>query len=79
MNIMNIIGIILIVIGVIGLIYGGITYTSKENVIDMGAMRVQVDKKNRIPLSPIAGAVALAIGVGLVVYGRRRGSGASAL
>jgi len=77
MNFMTIIGTTLIVLGVVGLIYGGITYTSSKDVIDMGPMHVQVDQKKQIPLSPIAGAVAVAAGVVLILVGRRR-SNASA-
>jgi hypothetical protein len=79
MNTVTIIGVILIVVGAVGLIYGGITYTSSENIIDVGSMHVQVDQQRKIPLSPIAGAVALAAGVGLVVYGRRQPGRGSAL
>jgi len=72
MKMMTIIGIVLIALGVIGLIYGGITYTSSENVVDVGSMHVQVDQERRTPLSPIAGAVAVAAGVILIVFSRRR-------
>lgn len=77
MNIITIIGIILIVLGVVGLIYGGITYTSSRNVVDMGPMHVQVNESKQIPLSPIVGAVAVAIGVILILVGRRRHPGES--
>lgn len=72
MNVTTIIGIILIVLGAVGLIYGGISYTSSRNVIDMGSMHVQVNESRQIPLSPIAGAAAIAIGVILIIVGRRR-------
>ena len=72
MNTTTIIGIILIVLGVVGLIYGGITYTSSKDIVDMGPMHLQVDQKKQIPLSPIAGAAAVAIGVVLILVGRRR-------
>ncbi len=75
MNIVTIIGIILIVIGVVGLIYGGITYTSGKDVLDMGPMRIEVDQQKRIPLSPIVGAVAVALGVVLILVGRKRSAG----
>ncbi|MFH2056167.1 MAG: hypothetical protein ABIJ61_09440, partial [bacterium] len=68
----------LIVLGVAGLIYGGITYTSSENVIDMGSMHVQVDQERHIPLSPIAGAASVAAGVIMILVGRRRQAGGSA-
>ena len=79
MNITTIIGIILIVLGVVGLIYGGINYTTTKNVVDMGPMHVQVDQKKEIPLSPIAGAGAVAVGVILMLVGRRRNAGGSVL
>jgi len=79
MNLMTIIGIILIALGVVGLIYGGITYTSSRNVVDMGSVHLQVDQKKQIPLSPIAGATAVAIGVVLIILGRRRRASGSSL
>jgi len=72
MNTTTVIGIILIVLGVVGLIYGGITYTSSKNVVDMGAIQLQVDQKKEIPLSPIFGAGAVLIGVILMIVGRKR-------
>lgn len=71
MNTLTLIGIILIVLGAVGLIYGGITYTSKKDVVDIGALKIQVDQKEHIPLSPIFGAAAVAVGVVLVIVGRR--------
>lgn len=78
MNIITIIGVILVVLGVVGLIYGGITYTTSRNVVDVGSMHVQVDQNKQVPLSPIAGAVAVAIGVILIIVGRRRPAGGGA-
>jgi hypothetical protein len=72
MNTTTIIGIILIVLGVAGLIYGGITYTTSKDIMDVGSMHVQVDQHKQIPVSPIAGAAAVAIGVVLILFGRRR-------
>ncbi|MGB5105186.1 MAG: DUF3185 domain-containing protein [Candidatus Zixiibacteriota bacterium] len=72
MKVMTIVGIILIVLGAIGLIYGGITYTSSKDVIDLGAVKLEVDQQKQIPLSPIFGGIAMVLGVILVVAGRRR-------
>jgi len=68
----TLIGIILIVVGVIGLIYGGITYTSKKDVVDFGSVKVQMETKEQIPLSPILGGTAVVVGIVLVVVGQRR-------
>ena len=79
MNITTIIGIVLIVLGVVGLIYGGITYTSSKNVVDLGSVQLKVDQKKEIPLSPFFGAGAVAVGVILMLVGRRRNAGGSVL
>jgi len=65
-------GVVLIVIGVLALAYQGITYTTREKVIDLGPIQASVDKKKTIPLPPILGALALAAGVILVVVGNKR-------
>jgi hypothetical protein len=72
MKIMTIVGIILIVLGVVGLIYGGISYTSTKNVVDLGSVHLKVDQKKEIPFSPIAGAASVAIGVVFLLLDRRR-------
>jgi len=65
-------GIVLIVAGALALAYQGITYTTREKVIDLGPLKASVDKQKTIPLPPILGAVAMAAGVILVVVGNRR-------
>ena len=71
---MRIVGVILIVLGVIGLAYGGITYTHREKVIDIGPIQATAEKHERIPLPPIAGGLALAAGVVLLLAGNKRTS-----
>jgi len=67
-----ILGVILIVLGVIALVYEGITYTTREKVIDLGPLKATVDKEKTIPLPPILGVLALVGGIGLVIVGSRR-------
>lgn len=69
----TIVGVLLIVLGVIALGYEGITYTTREKVLDIGPLQASVDKKKTIPLSPALGAAALLGGIALVVMGARRG------
>ncbi len=68
----TLVGIALIILGVLALAYQGITYTTREKVIDLGPLQASVDKKKSIPLPPIVGAVALAGGVALVIVGVRK-------
>jgi hypothetical protein len=66
------IGIILIVVGLIGLAWGGITYTTRETVVDVGPIHASRDKTHTVPLPPIVGAVALVAGVALLASGKNQ-------
>ena len=67
------IGIILVVIGIIALAYHGITYTTREKVVDIGPIQMSADKTKTIPLPPILGGIALVGGIVLVVAGSKKG------
>jgi hypothetical protein len=66
-----IIGIALIVLGAVAFAYQGITYTSREKIIDIGPIQATHDTKKTIPLSPILGGLSLGGGILLVVLGTR--------
>jgi hypothetical protein len=68
----TIVGVILIVLGVVALAYQGITYTTKENVIDLGPLKVEAKREKTIPLPPVLGGLALVSGVVLLIAGARR-------
>ena len=65
--------IILIALGVVALGYQGITYTTKEKVIDIGPLKVTEEQTKTFPLPPIVGVVALVGGIVLLVVGNRKG------
>jgi hypothetical protein len=69
---MKIVGIVLIVIGIIALAYGGITYTTREKVLDIGPIEATAERQKTIPLPPLLGGLALAGGVALLIVGSRR-------
>jgi hypothetical protein len=66
------IGIALIALGLIALVYQGITYTTREKVVDLGPLKVTAQKEKTIPLPPILGGLALAGGIVLVVVAARK-------
>jgi len=68
----TVLGIALIVLGVLALAYQGITYSTRENVIDLGPLKASVDREKTIPLPPILGALFLAGGVVLIIVGVRK-------
>jgi hypothetical protein len=67
------IGVILIVLGIASFAYQGITYTTRENVVDIGPIHMTADKTKTIPLTPVVGAIALVGGIVLVVMGSKKG------
>ena len=68
-NPITLVGIALIVLGVVAYAYQGITYTSREKIIDIGPFQATADTQKTIPLSPLLGGLALVGGIVLVVVG----------
>jgi len=68
-----IIAIILIALGIAAFAYQGITYTTREKVVDIGPIQMTADKTKTIPLPPIMGAIALVGGIVLLVMGSKKG------
>ena len=66
-------GIVLIVLGLAGLVFQGVTYTEREKVVDLGNLQVTAPVQKTVPIPAIAGGLALAAGVALVVTGSRKG------
>jgi hypothetical protein len=68
-----IIAIILIALGIVAFAYHGITYTTREKVVDLGPIQMTAEKTKTLPLPPIVGAIALVGGIVLLVVGSRKG------
>ena len=66
-------GIILVVIGIVAFAYQGITYTTREKVVDIGPIQMTAEKTKTLPLPPIVGGIALVGGIVLLVMGNRKG------
>lgn len=67
----KVLGVILIVLGMIGLIWGGFTYKTQKKIVDLGPIQASRTKTHTVPVTPIAGAVALIGGIVLVVVGKK--------
>jgi hypothetical protein len=65
-------GIVLVVLGALALAYHGITYTTQEDVINVGPIHATTDRQERIPLPPILGGLALAGGIVLLAMGAKK-------
>ena len=71
-NPITIVGIVLIVLGIVAFAYQGITYTSREKIIDLGPIQATADTQKTIPLSPLVGGLAFVGGIVLVVVGAKK-------
>lgn len=69
---MKLLGLILVILGILGLIYGGFTYTRDRKVLDIGALEMHTKERRSLPVSPIAGGVAVLVGAMLILADRRR-------
>jgi hypothetical protein len=68
----KLLGVALIVLGVVALVYVGITYTTREKVLDIGPLKAEVKREKTIPLSPVVGGAARAGGIVLLLVAGRR-------
>ena len=69
----RLIAIVLIAIGLVAFAYQGITYTTREKVVDIGPLHMTAEKTKTLPLPPIVGAIALVGGIVLLVMGSKKG------
>jgi drug/metabolite transporter (DMT)-like permease len=72
MRILTIIGVLLIIVGLIALAVQGVTFFSQERVVDVGPVKVDVEKPHTIAWHPLAGIAAVVAGLVLVAVGTRR-------
>ncbi len=68
-------GAILIVVGLFGFIVDNVSFTTEEQVVDVGPVEIERQNERSIPITPVAAGGAILIGAGLVVVGTRRKSG----
>ena len=64
--------IVLIVLGVGALAYQGITYTTRETVVDIGPIHATAERQKTLPLPPVMGITAVVAGVALLIVGSRK-------
>lgn len=73
MKTIRVVGIALVIIGCVGFAFQGITYTSRENTIDIGSLHVTTEKDRWVPPIPaLCAALALIGGIVLLVIDRKQ-------
>jgi hypothetical protein len=64
---LKVVGILLVVLGIAGLAYGGLSWTSRDTIVDAGPIEITANKTERFPLPPLAGGLLLVAGVVLIL------------
>ena len=69
---MKILGIVLIVLGMLMLVFGDITFTRKEKVVDAGPVEISRKEKHTVAWPNYAGGIIIAAGVVVLLAGAKR-------
>jgi len=64
-------GVVLIVVGLAALAYQGVTYTTRETVLDVGPLHATADRQKTVPIPPIVGVVVTLVGGVVLLAGAR--------
>lgn len=65
--------ILLIALGTLGLVYRGFTYTKETHETSVGPVELALKEKERVHIPVWAGVGAIALGGGILLFGRRKG------
>ena len=66
-----VIGVLLILFGIAALAFQGVTFFTTERLVDLGPLKVDVQKPHTIISHPLVGLAALAGGAVMVIAGSR--------
>ena len=71
MSATKIVGIILVIAGVLGLVYGGFSFTKDSHDAKLGPLELSIKEKEHVNVPVWAGVGAIAVGVVLLLTGRK--------
>jgi len=71
MSATKLIAVALIVLGILGLMYGKFSYTKDTHTAKIGPLDLSVKEKETVNVPVWAGVIAIVIGGGLLLAGRR--------
>ncbi len=65
-------GAIILIVGLLMTVYTGFTYVTKEKVVELGDLEITKDKEHTVNWQPYAGIGTMAIGAGILIFGRKK-------
>ena len=72
MRAMVMLGIVLFIAGLAVLVWPAFTYTTTEEIVDIGPLEVTTQDRERVELPPLLGLGAAAAGITMIVLGSRK-------
>jgi hypothetical protein len=66
------VGVLLIAMGLVALVFQGISYTSRETLIDIGPLQATADRQKTLMLPPVLGIAAVVGGMVLMIAAMRK-------
>ena len=67
-----IVGALLVLFGIVALAYQGLTYTTRETVLEVGPLKATADRQHTVAIPPVLSGAAVAAGVVLLIVGSRK-------
>jgi len=69
---MKTLGFVLVLFGILAVVYGGLGYNRQTTILDVGGIKATTTEHKTIPITPIAGGIALLSGAVLLVVPKKR-------
>jgi hypothetical protein len=65
-------GIIILIIGLAVTMVTGLSFVTREKVVDLGKLEINANKRHSLSWSPVVGVVMMAIGAGVYLVGTKK-------
>jgi hypothetical protein len=64
-----VVGLLIAALGGLALWFGGVSYTERNQLIEVGPIQAATETRERFDIPPLAGGAILALGIGIAAYG----------
>ena len=65
-------GIVIVIVGLLLTIFTAFTFFTRENVVDIGSLKISANKPHRLNWSPLLGVVTMVVGGVLIVIAPKK-------
>jgi uncharacterized membrane protein YidH (DUF202 family) len=72
MSARRVIGLVLVIVGIVALAWGGVFWTDRDTVIDIGELEVTTEEREGVAVPPWLGIIAIVGGAILLLVPDRR-------